>query len=75
MNGRLENWEYNPINNTLHGDVCDDSTHRFPEGHRIQTSRLVSSVDELKEGKEVKTKNSVYLLGKPAVYTGQGGNQ
>ena len=61
---RLENWVV--LNNTLSGDIYDDSRGN-PDGTRTKTSPLlpmpmqVSSPDE---GVEVFTQNTTYLLGK-----------
>jgi hypothetical protein len=60
---RLENW-YITIwgtHSTAHGDVYGHPT--FNDGEHIRTSYLRQY--SLKEGK-VTTKNSTYLLGKPA---------
>ena len=61
---RLENWVV--LNNTLFGDIYDDSRGN-PDGTRTKTSPLLPmsmQVSSPKEGVEVFTQNTVYLLGK-----------
>lgn len=65
MTGRLENWVYDKNNNWLWGDVYEDEKGRFPDGLFIHTSWVMIPSEELKEGVEVPTYYSSYLLGRP----------
>ncbi len=63
---RLENWQ--KYGNQLHGFIYDDSEGRCEDGTEGLTSILLPmsmQVSSPKEGVEVFTRNTTYLLGKP----------
>jgi hypothetical protein len=64
--GRLENWVV-CHGNVLLGEIYDDNTGRFEDGYSIVISKLLPMAQQMsspKEGVEVFTQNSTYLLGK-----------
>lgn len=66
VTARLENWSIDPCYEMLWGNINDDVYERWPNGKFIHTSYIKGVRDmELKEGDEVVTRNSTYLLGKP----------
>lgn len=60
IEGRLENWYR--FNGQVCGNIFNDKKLRWPDGYPICTSTVTSK--DLKEGDLIKTKNSIYLLGK-----------
>jgi len=62
VTGRLENWAFN--GRALCGQIFDDKKGRWPDGHAIKLSRVQAC--RLREGGVVRTRNSIYLLGKEA---------
>ena len=61
---KLNNWFYNKKMNVLVGDIEGDK--RFPDGSKVQTSRLRPMSEQVstpKEGAVMLTMNSSYLLG------------
>ncbi len=63
---RLENWAYNSKQNVLIGECFGDIGGRFPDGSKIQTSRLKPmsmQISTPKKGSIMATLNSAYLLG------------
>jgi len=61
INGRLENWQLNIMNNTIYGEIYADPDKRWKEGKFIKTSLVMQG--KLRVGELIQTKNSVYLLG------------
>jgi len=64
VTGRLENWYV--ANGVVWGNLHDDVRKRWDDGEHIRTSTVQGSTTNLKEGEVVKTRNSLYLLGKKA---------
>lgn len=71
ITGRLEGWtvQHHPdvAEYIIWGVVYNDVHHRFPDGTCIHTSgvdKALHPVEELREGDAIKTRNSVYQLGK-----------
>jgi hypothetical protein len=65
LTGRLEAWSYDDLNHVIWGWIFDDKNKRFKDETYIHTSLLtVPEGTEFKEGMEVPTLNSLYLLGK-----------
>lgn len=65
---RLENWRVH--GNQLHGYVYEDSGGRCEDGTEGLTSPLLPMDQQVsipKEGVEVFTRNTTYLLGKPYI--------
>ena len=62
---RLEDWTIMIV--CAYGEIHDDIHERWENGHRIRTSTVIEANREPKEGDIIKTRNSTYLLGKPAV--------
>lgn len=63
---RLENWRV--YGNVIYGEIYDDELGRFEDGSPVSTSHLLPmsmQVSSPKEGVEVFTRNTTYLLGKP----------
>jgi len=60
---RIENWSF--YGGVIFGEIHEDKKERFPDGVRIRTSKICAPTNEIREGAEVHTQNSVYLLGKP----------
>lgn len=62
---RLENWVL--VGNQLLGEIYDDNTGRAEDGTACHTSPLLPMAQQVsspKEGVEVFTRNTTYLLGK-----------
>lgn len=66
IHGRIENWWRD--RNVIRGNIYGDTKGRFPEGHFIHTSRVVSGPDA--DG-VITTLNSAYRLGEPAKTPGE----
>ena len=49
------------------GNIFDDELGRFEDGYLIHTSSVKQDPSSFKEGAVVRTRNNVYLLGKPYV--------
>ena len=65
INGILEEWILSE--GMIFGRVYNDTKKRFKDGEYIHTSTVLeSSTPDLEEGSIIETRNSVYLLGKPA---------
>jgi len=60
---RLEGWYF--LNGVLYGAIYDDTKMRFRDGTPVHTS-TVTAGHQAGEGEVVTTRNSTYLLGKPA---------
>lgn len=70
--GRMEHWHLCTegwASGCLYGDLYEDKRHRWREGQGIRTSPVQDLTVDLREGVVVATKNSTYLLGKPAART------
>jgi hypothetical protein len=63
ITGRLENWTH-ISGKVIYGNVYNDARERFPDGTFMRTSRIVSPLENLREGQVIITLNSRYLLGK-----------
>lgn len=66
MKTTLEQWFYNKKHNTIVGLIYNDVRGRWPDGTLIETSKLrpmSMQVSSPKEGVEIFTLNSTYLLG------------
>lgn len=61
INGRLENWHM--LGNCICGNLYDDPDKRWKKGEYVRTSLVRDSIESLKPGDIVQTKNSRYLLG------------
>ena len=65
LTGRLEAWSYDEKNHVIWGWIFDDKNKRFKDETYIPPSNLrVPKTTDFKEGMEVPTMNSLYLLGK-----------
>ena len=66
ITGRLEGWRRDDVYNVIWGYCFDDIHNRWRDGTWIHTSSIKGLKKmKLKEGDEVQTLNSLYLLGKP----------
>lgn len=66
VDGVLENWIAYPFGGSrINGKIYGDSKGRFNDGDVVTTSSVVEG--DIKEGSIVKTRNSSYRLGKPAL--------
>jgi len=73
VTGRLESWHIDNIfPNIIWGFIYGDAKRRWKDGTRIHTSYIVTPTEEWIEGAEIKTQNSVYLLGKRMKSTANG---
>ncbi len=66
VDGVLEDWIAYPFGGSrINGKIYGDSKGRFNDGEVVTTSTVVEG--DIKEGSIVKTRNSSYRLGKPAL--------
>lgn len=70
ITGLIEDWKVDIQNNlpVIQGFIYKDKKQRFPDGRLICTSPIQTSIDNLCEGLEVKTINSIYRLGRQFCY-------
>jgi hypothetical protein len=60
---RLEKWSV--WAGHAYGEIFDDENGRFEDGTDVRTSTIMNPKEIYKEGDEIKTRNSLYTLGKP----------
>lgn len=68
IHGTIEQWHREQVSRKefiIYGYVYGDTKGRFPDGTYIQTSGVMNRA--IKEGDIVKTRNSVYKLGKESL--------
>jgi len=57
----LKNWI--PFGKALYAEIYEDKKNRWPDGHKIKVSRILShEINKLKSGDIIETANSTYLL-------------
>jgi hypothetical protein len=67
VTAKLNRWYVSQNKQVLLGTIESDSRNRWEDGTFIRTSHVEGLKKmELKEGDKVVTRNSTYLLGKPA---------
>lgn len=64
--GTLDGWAYDPRYGCVWGYVYGDTKGRFSDGTLIHTSSVAANQAPLQQGGLLKTRNSVYRLGKPS---------